>query len=177
MLTPSPWQRFLLFISPLILAGLLLWIPVRDALEVGPPDAPTYEVDVPEGHRWVAFEVPEDEIYPTDGATVSIELEFETLEGTVGPDSRTLLFDLEDEERVGEVTVMWPDGREQRFSSVAVDTLHELTYPRTINDALSAQWELRGAFYRFWGWIGVAVLVVLFALRVLSWAQTREAHA
>ena len=39
------------------------------------------------------------------------------------------------------------------------------------------QWALRGAFFRFWIWTAVAALLVLFGLRVLSWAQTQESHA
>ena len=70
MVTLSSQQRLLLFLLPLIVAALLLWIPVRDALEVGMPDAEIYAADVPEGHHWVAFTVPEDEIYDTDGADV-----------------------------------------------------------------------------------------------------------
>ena len=177
MLTPSSWQRLLLFLLPLVVAALLLWIPVRNALEVGLPDAEPYAADVPEGHHWLAFTVPENEIYATDGTTISVALEFETVQGQVDGGNRTIVFDLEDNESVQELTVLWPDGREQRFSGVAVDELHELIYPRTINDALAMQWALRGAFFRFWIWAGAAVLVVLFGLRVLSWAQTQEAHA
>ncbi len=187
MLTPSrvpqwraiqpSWQRLLLFLLPLVVAALLLWIPVRDALEVGLPDAEPYAADVPAGHHWVAFTVSEDDIYPTDGTTISVALEFETVQGRVDADSRTLVFDLEDNERVQELVVIWPDGREQRFSNVALNELHELVYPQTINDALAMQWALRGAFFRFWIWVGAAVLVILFGLRVLSWAQTQETHA
>ena len=177
MLTLSFPKRLLLFLLPLVVAALLLWIPVRNALEVGLPDSEPYAADVPEGHHWVAFTVPEDDVYPTDGATISVTLEFETLQGVSGADSRTLVFDLEDNESVQKLTVVWPDGREQRFSNVAVNELHELVYPQTINDALAMQWALRGAFFRFWSWVGVAVLLILFGLRVLSWAQTQKAHA
>ena len=177
MLTLSSRQRLLLFLLPLVVAALLLWIPVRNALEVGLPDAERYAADVPEGHHWVAFSVPEDDVYATDGATLSVALEFETLEGQVSADNRTVVFDLEDNESLHGLTVVWPDGREQRFTNVALNELHELTYPKTINDALAMQWALRGAFFRFWVWAGVAALVVLFGLRVLSWAQSQEAHA
>ena len=177
MLTLSSRQRLLLFLLPLVAAALLLWIPVRDALEVGLPDAELYAADVPEGHHWVAFAVAEDDVYATDGATISVALEFETLQGQVGADNRTVVFDLEDNESVHALTILWPDGREQRFTNVALNELHELVYPKTINDALSMQWALRGAFFRFWIWVGVAALAVLFGLRVLSWAQAQEAHA
>lgn len=177
MVTLSSQQRLLLFLLPLVVAALLLWIPVRDALEVGSPDAEIYEAAVPEGHHWVAFTVPEDDIYDTDGATLSLVLEFETLQQQVDAANRTVLFDLEDNESVHELTVLWPDGREQNFSTVAIDERHELVYPKTINSALSMQWALRGAFFRFWVWTAVAVLAVLFGLRVLSWAQSQESHA
>lgn len=177
MLTPSPWKRLFLFLAPLAVAGLLLWIPMQDALEVGVPYANPYEVNVPEGHHWIAFSVPEDDVYPTEGTTIAVALEFETVEGTIGLDSRTLLFDLEDNESVQEVIITWPDGREQHFSNIPVNDLHELMYPKTINDTLAAQWALRGPFFRFWIWAAVAVLVILFGLRVLSWAQIQEAHA
>ena len=177
MLPLSSRQRLLLFLLPLVVAALLLWIPVRDALEVGLPEAERFAADVPEGHHWVAFAVAEDDVYATEGATLSVALEFETLEGQVSADSRTVVFDLEDDERVHELTVLWPDGREQRFVNVALNELHKLAYPKSINDALATQWALRGAFFRFWVWAGVAVLVVLFGLRVLSWAQAQEAHA
>ena len=177
MLTLSSQQRLLLFLLPLIAAALLLWIPVRDALEVGMPDAEVYEADVPEGHHWVAFTVPEDDIYDTNGAMLSLELEFETLEAQIDAANRIALFDLEDNEEAHALTVLWPDGRAQRFTNVAIDERHELAYPRTINDALSAQWALRGAFFRFWVWTGAAALLILFGLRVLSWAQSQESHA
>lgn len=177
MVTLSSQQRLLLFLLPLIMAALLLWIPVRDALEVGRPDAEIYAADVPEGHHWVAFTVPEDDIYATDGAALSLVLEFETLEGQVDSSNRTVLFDLEDNEEVHEMTVLWPDGRKQNFTNVAIDERHELVYPKSINDALAAQWALRGAFFRFWVWTAVAALLILFGLRVLSWAQSQESHA
>lgn len=177
MVTLSSQQRLLLFLLPLIVAALLLWIPVRDALEVGLPDAEIYAADVPEGHHWVAFTVSEDEIHATNGATLSLALEFETLEAQVDAANRTVVFDLEDTEEVHELTVVWPDGRRQNFANVAIDERHELAYPRTINDALSAQWALRGAFFRFWVWTAVAALLILFGLRVLSWAQSQESHA
>lgn len=177
MLTVSSRQRFLLFLLPLVVAALLLWIPVRNALEVGLPDADVYSADVPEGHHWLAFTVSEHDIYPTDGAIFSVALEFETVQGQIDAVNRTLVFDLEDEESVREVKVLWPDGRQQRFANVAVDELHELVYPETINDALATQWALRGVFFHFWVWVGVAALIVLFGLRVLSWAQTRASHA
>ncbi len=177
MLTLSSQQRLLLFLLPLVVAALLLWIPIRDALEVGPPDAETFAADVPEGHHWVAFTVPEDDIYATNGAAFSLALEFETLEGQIDAANRTVLFDLEDNESVHELTVLWPDGRQQNFTNVAIDERHELVYPKTINDALAMQWALRGAFFRFWIWTAVAALLVLFGLRVLSWAQTQESHA
>ncbi|MYJ78792.1 MAG: hypothetical protein F4047_11780, partial [Caldilineaceae bacterium SB0670_bin_27] len=72
MVTLTSQQRLLLFLLPLIVAALLLWIPVRDALEVGFPDAEIYAADVPEGHHWVAFTVPEDDIHVTDGAMLSL---------------------------------------------------------------------------------------------------------
>ena len=177
MVTLTSQQRLLLFLLPLIVAALLLWIPVRDALEVGLPDAEIYAADVPEGHHWVAFTVPEDDVHATDGATLSLTLEFETLEGQVDAANRTVLFDLEDVEEVHELTVLWPDGRRQNFTNVAIGERHELAYPKTINDALSAQWALRGAFFRFWVWTGIAALLILFGLRVLSWAQSQESHA
>ena len=177
MLTRSSRQRLLLFLLPLVVAALLLWIPVRNALEVGLPDAELYAADVPDGHNWVAFNVSEDDVHATAGATFAVALEFETLEKQVSTDNRTVVFDLEDNESVHELTVLWPDGREQRFPNVAVNQLHELVYPKTINDALAMQWALRGAFFRFWIWVVAAVLVVLFGLRVLSWAQSQEAHA
>ena len=74
------------------------------------------------------------------------------------------------------MTVLWPDGREQRITNVAVNERHELLYPKTVNDALAMQWALRGAFFRFWIWVIAAAVAVLFALRVLSWAQSNEAH-
>lgn len=176
MLPLASRQRLLLFILPLVVAALLLWIPVRDALEVGLPEAERYVADVPEGHHWVAFTVPEDDVYATDGAALAVTLEFETLEAHVGANNRTVLFDLEGDEAVHELTVLWPDGREQRITNVAVNERHELVYPRTINDALAMQWALRGAFFRFWIWVIAAAVAVLFALRVLSWAQSNEAH-
>ncbi len=177
MVTLSSQQRLLLFLLPLIVAALLLWIPVRDALEVGLPDAEIFAADVPEGHHWVAFTVPEDDVYATDGASLSLTLEFVTLEGQVDPANRTIVFDLEDAEEVHEMTVLWPDGRQQNFTNVAIGERHELAYPKTVNDALAAQWALRGAFFRFWVWTGIAALLILFGLRVLSWAQTQESHA
>ena len=63
MVTLTSQQRLLLFLLPLIVAALLLWIPVRDALEVGLPDAEIYAADVPEGHHWVAFTVAEDDVH------------------------------------------------------------------------------------------------------------------
>ena len=177
MVTLTSQQRLLLFLLPLIVAALLLWIPVRDALEVGLPDAEIYAADVPEGHHWVAFTVPEDDVHDTNGATLSLVLEFETLEGQVDAANRTVLFDLEEVEEVHELTVLWPDGRRQNFTNVAIGERHELAYPKTINDALSAQWALRGAFFRFWVWTGIAALLILFGLRVLSWAQSQESHA
>ena len=95
----------------------------------------------------------------------------------MGADNRTVVFDLEDEESVREMTVLWADGREQSFPYVAVDEVHELVYPKTINDALAAQWALRGIVFRFWVYVGVAAVVILFGLRVLSWAQAKETHA
>ncbi len=177
MVTLTSQQRLLLFLLPLIVAALLLWIPVRDALEVGLPDAEIYAADVPEGHHWVAFTVHEDDVHATNGAMLSLVLEFETLEGKVDAANRTVLFDLEDVEEVHELTVLWPDGRRQNFTNVAIGERHELSYPKTINDALSAQWALRGAFFRFWVWTGIAALLILFGLRVLSWAQSQETHA
>ena len=177
MVTLTSQQRLLLFLLPLIVAALLLWIPVRDALEVGFPDAEIYAADVPEGHHWVAFTVPEDDIHDTDGATLSLVLEFETLEGQIDAANRTAVFDLEENEEVLEMKVLWPDGRTQNFTNVAIDERHELVYPKSINDALAAQWALRGAFFRFWVWTGVAALLILFGLRVLSWAQSQESHA
>lgn len=177
MLPLSSRQRLMLFILPLVVAALLLWIPVRDALEVGSPEAEHYVADVPEGHNWVAFTVSEDDVYATNGAVLAVTLEFETLEARLGANNRTLLFDLEEDEAVHELTVLWPDGREQRITNVAVNERHELVYPRTINDALAMQWALRGAFFRFWIWIIAAVVALLFALRVLSWAQSNEVHA
>ena len=176
MLTLSSRQRLLLFLLPLVVAALLLWIPVRNALEVGLPDAELFAAGVPEGHHWVALTVSEDDVYATTGATISVALEFETLEGEVSADNRTIVFDLEEDEIVHELTVLWPDGREQRFTNVAVNERHELVYPKTINDALAMQWALRGAFFRFWIWVAAAALVILFGLRVLSWAQANEAH-
>ena len=177
MLTLSSQQRLLLFLLPLVVAALLLWIPVRDALEVGMPDAEIFDAEVPEGHHWVAFTVPEDDIYATSGATLSLELEFETVEGQIDAANRTVIFDLEDNEEAHALTVLWPDGRKQRFTNVAIDERHELIYPSSINDALSSHWALRGAFFRFWVWTGAVVLLVLFGLRVLSWAQSQESHA
>lgn len=177
MVTLSSQQRLLLFLLPLIVAALLLWIPVRDALEVGLPDAEIFAADVPEGHHWVAFTVPEDDVYATDGASLSLTLEFVSLEGLVDAANRTIVFDLEDAEDVYELTVLWPDGRQQNFTNVAIGERHELAYPKTINDALASQWALRGAFFRFWVWTGIAALLILFGLRVLSWAQTQESHA
>ena len=177
MLTPSTRQRLLLFLLPLVVAALLLWIPVRNALEVGLPDAETFTADVPEGHHWVAFTVPEEDIYVTEGATLSLALEFETVQEQIDAANRTVVFDLEDNESVHELTVLWPDGREQHFTNPAIDQRHELVYPKTINHALAMQWALRGAFFRFWILTGVAVLLVLFGLRVLSWAQAQESHA
>ena len=177
MVTLTSQQRLLLFLLPLIVAALLLWIPVRDALEVGFPDAEIYAADVPEGHHWVAFTVPEDDIHATAGATLSIVLEFETLEGQIDAANRTAVFDLEENEELLEMKVLWHDGRTQNFTNVAIDERHELVYPKSINDALAAQWALRGAFFRFWVWTGVAALLILFGLRVLSWAQSQESHA
>ncbi len=176
MLPLSSRRRLLLFLLPLVVAALLLWIPVRDALEVGLPEEEHFTADVPEGHHWVAFSVSEDDVHATDGATLTVTLEFETLEAQVGANNRTVLFDLEENEAVHELAVLWPDGREQRFTNVAVNERHELVYPKTINDALAMQWALRSAFFRFWIWIVAAVVLVLFALRVLSWAQASEAH-
>lgn len=176
MLTLSSRQRLLLFLLPLVAAVLLLWIPVRDALEVAGPDADTYAGAVPEGHHWLAFTLSEDGASDTD-ATLLVALEFETIEKQVGADNRTVVFDLEDEESVREMTVLWADGREQSFPYVAVDEVHELVYPKTINDALAAQWALRGIVFRFWVYVGVAAVVILFGLRVLSWAQAKETHA
>lgn len=171
----SPGRRVLYLLLPLAIALALLWIPIQTAIEESTQAPESLTATIPEGHHWIAFAFEEDEVYPSDGAMITIHAEEElNATGEVNAENRVILFDLDEVENLEDATVVWPDGREQRFSNPAVDELHFLDYPSSINVAMSNQWAVRGSFYRFWGWLAAGALLLLLTLRIFNWAESER---
>jgi hypothetical protein len=174
----SPLRRALYFILPLLFGLILTGIVVIDAAQTPHPEA-RLDVTLPAEHNWVMLDF-SNEIQrgrEVAGTLVSVEAGGRTLTGEVGPEGRPLLFDLGPVDSVESVTITWPDGRNQEYGQIPVDARYRLTYPRTAVDSLIQWFEMNGPLYRIGGFVIVGLLLVLFLVRIIVWAEgSRGSH-
>jgi hypothetical protein len=175
----SPMRRALYFILPLVLALILTGIVVIDAAYTPHPDAAVAPVDLPEGHNWVLFDF-SDAIaanHPVAGATVSLTANGVERTGEVPEGVHTLLFDLGEAESVQNVGITWPDGRTQSYDGVPTNTRYRLNYPATATTEIIQWFEMNGPLYRLGGFVLAGLLLILFAVRIVFWAESRRGHS
>lgn len=172
----SPLRRAMYFILPLLFGLILTGIVVIDAAQTPHPEARQLDVALPEGHNWVMFDFSNEIQRGRDvaGTAVSVAAGGRTLTGEVGPEGRPLLFDLGPVESVESIAITWPDGRSQQYGQIPIDARYTLTYPRTAVDSLIQWFEMNGPLYRIGGFVILGLLLVLFLLRVIVWAESSK---
>ncbi len=138
------------------------------------PEADSFGVEIPEGHQWLLFDFQAAEGNAnTEGTVVTLELERETLTGEVSADSDQLFFDLGEVETVGDVLITWADGRTQRYNAIPLNARYEIDYPDSAGTALRQWVQLYGPSFQLSVYVIFGILVVLFGVRVLAWAENR----
>ena len=171
----SPLRRALYFLLPLVFGLILTGIVVIDAANTPHPDTTRVAVELPEGHNWVLFDLtdPAASGRAIAGTTIAVEAGRNVLSGEVPAGRTQLLFDLGEASTVDSVEIAWPDGRVQRYGSVPINARYKISYPATATASLRQWFEMNGPFYRLAGFIIAGILLVLFAVRVVVWAETR----
>jgi hypothetical protein len=175
----SPTRRALYFILPLVLALILTGIVVIDAAYTPHPDAARVPVDLPEGQNWVLFDFSDAiaDNQPVAGTTISLTANGTVHSSEVPEGIHSLLFDLGEAESIQNVEITWPDGRIQSYGSILTNTRYRLNYPATATTALSQWFEMQGPLYQIGGYVLLGLLLILFAVRVIFWAEGRRGHS
>jgi hypothetical protein len=175
----SPLRRAIYFILPLLFGLILTGIVVIDAAQTPHPEARLLDVALAEGHNWVMFDFSNELQRGREvaGTEIRVEAGGRTLTGEVRPEGRPLLFDLGPVDSVESVAITWPDGRAQHYGAIPLDARYMLTYPRTAMDSLIQWFEMNGPLYRIGGFVLAGLLLVLFLVRVIVWAEgSRGSH-
>jgi hypothetical protein len=170
----SPMRRAIYFILPLLFGLILTGIVVVDAARTPSPEVGRLDAALPEGHNWVMFDFSNEFLAGREvaGTTVSVVAGENILVGEVGATGQPLLFDLGPVTSVTSVSILWPDGRNQEYGQIPVDARYTLTYPRTAVDSLVQWFEMNGPLYRIGGFVLAGLLLVLFLVRIIVWAES-----
>jgi hypothetical protein len=107
-----------------------------------------------------------------NGAQISVQADDVLLRTTV-EDNPLYLFDLKDAAAIDHVEIAWPDGRIQRYGAIPINARYNITYPYTAMDSISQWFEMNGPLYRIGGFVLAGLLLILFAVRIVVWAEHR----
>lgn len=150
----------------LIIVGLVQTLDTHelDPMEMG--------VEIGEEHDWLLFDFAADADRAV-GAIVAVEIEDEVLHGEVTAQNPRLFFDLGEVEAVDDVVITWADGRTQNYNNIPLNDRYKIVYPDSAGTALQQWVRMYGPAFQLGIYVFFGLLLVLFGVRVLSWAENR----
>lgn len=175
----SPMRRALYFILPLVFALILTGIVVIDAATTPELTAADLGVELAPDEHWLLFDFREEAAHGREivGTVVSVAVDDDVLIGEITPNIQRLFFKVGDVDAIGDVTVVWPTGREQHYTAIPLDARYRMVYPESATTALNQWLAMNGPLYQLGAWLLLGVLLVLFVVRVVVWAESgRGAH-